>query len=351
MTARRSGTGEANPAHWLGYSAFAGWLAGPLLGAACWLARGGAAGGEPALGPGSGRLPLAGLLLVWALYTGMARSALAVGWGRAARWSSTVLLAGSAGWLPVQFLHLPTGGSINILALAWLCLTLPYPLTAACVYRRATRPVEHADLDLLHRAAGWLAAHRPQAIAAGCIAALVLGLALESLGTTPAHAAAIPVRSVDAEPAAPDPMLLLVKPPRGDGPTSYGYARDVVTISYLGSDASTALYDDLEVIVAPRVAASACGVDWADADDDVDAAVGTLACAAAGPGRWLAQDGTGNSLYIGEYDAYYVALAVNANSARPIAPSGLSALFRTLHAADTDQRALLNAAEDPRADD
>lgn len=356
MTARGSGTGDANRAHWIGYSAFAGWLAGPLLGAACWLTSGGASEGDPSLGPDSYRLPLAGFLLMAVLYTAMARSALAVGWGRAARWAATVLAAGSIGWPAARFLHLPTGGSINTLALAWIGLTLPYPAAAACVFHRATRPVAHPDLDLLHRAAGRLAAHRPQAIAAGCAAALVLGSALESVGTTPAHAAAIPVRSVDAEPEAPDPMLLLVRPPHGYAPTSYGYAQGTVTIAYLGSDASTALYDDLEVIVAPRIAtsdaaaASACSVDWATADADVDAAESALACAPAGPGRWLASDGSGNALYIGAYKSYYVALAVNANSALPINPPALPALFATLHAANTSQRALLNAEEDPQAD-
>jgi hypothetical protein len=129
-----------------------------------------------------------------------------------------------------------------------------------------------------------------------------------------------------------------------------------VTISYLGSDASTALYDDLEVIVAPRIAASpasACSVDWATADADVDADVeaaeGALACTPVGSGRRLASDGSGNTLYIGAYKSYYVALAVNANSALPIDASALPALFATLHAANTSQRALLNAEEDPQA--
>lgn len=208
MATRRSAAAEANPAanpaHWVGYSAFAGWLAGPLLGAACWLARGGAGGGGLSLGPGSVQLPLAGLALMLVLYTAMARSALAVGWGRAARWAATVLSAGSTGWLIVQFAHLPTGRSINTLALAWIGLTLPYPAVAACVYRRATRPVAHPAPDLLHRAAGWLTAHRPSAMAAGCAAALVLGLALESVGTAPAHAASVPARSsVVVRPAAP----------------------------------------------------------------------------------------------------------------------------------------------------
>lgn len=350
MAVTRSGAAEANPAHWLGYSAFAGWLAGPLLGAACWLARGGGAGGELALSPGSYRLPLGGLLLIWALYTGMTRSALVLGWGRAARWATTVLLTGSAGWLPAQFVHLPAGHSINALALAWIGLTLPYPAVAACVVRRALRPASAEDADLLHRAAAWLRGHRPQAVAAGCVAALALGVALESAGTAPAHAASLPVRSIDAEPEAPDSMLLLVASPRGYVPTSYGYADGVATISYLGSDAPSAQYDDLEVIVAPRTGASGCDVDWALADGDVDATSTDLTCASAVGGRWLAGDGNGNALYIGAYKSYYVALAVDADSALPIAPSRLPALFKTLHAADTGQRALLNAEEDPSAD-
>jgi hypothetical protein len=321
-------------------------MAGPLLGAAYWLGRGGAAGGALSLDPASGRLPLAGSVLVWAIFTAMTRSALAVGWGRAARWATAVLLAGSAGWLLVQFLRLPTGGSINTLALAWIALTVPYPAVAACAFRRAVRPVEHADPAPL-RAAHWLAGHRPQAVATGCVAAVALGLALESVGGSPAHAAAIPVRSAYAEPEAPDPMLLLVRAPRGYTPTSYGYVDGVVTIGFLGSDAATALYDDLEVIVAPRDPTSPCDVDWADADGDIDAAAGVgLSCAPVTAGRWLAGDGSGDSLYIGSYRAYGVALAVSANSALPIAPSALPALFGTLHAADTGQRALLNAEED-----
>ncbi|HEX4790790.1 MAG TPA: hypothetical protein VH372_20180, partial [Actinospica sp.] len=252
-------------AHWLGYSAFAGWLAGPLLGAAYWLGRGGGTDGALPLGPAAGRLPLLGFVLIWAIYLGMTRSALGIGWGRAARWATAVLLAGSTGWLLVQFLHPPTGGSINILALAWIALTVPYPAVAGCVFRRAVRgrPAETDGTGLRHRGAHWLAGHRPQAVAAGCVAAMALGLALESVGTGQAHAAAIPVRSPYAEPAAPDAMMLLVRPPGGYAATGYGYTDGVVSVSYLGRDAATALFDDLEVIVAPRAAGSACGADWA----------------------------------------------------------------------------------------
>jgi hypothetical protein len=349
VTTRLRTSEEPHLAHWLGYSAFAGWVAGPLLGAAYWLGRGGGASGALTLGPGSDRLPLAGFTLVWAVFIAMTRSALAVGWGRAAGWATTVLLAGSVGWLFAQFLHPPTGGSINTLVLAWTALTVPYPAVAACSFRRAVRPAEPADLDPLHRAAHWLTRHRPHAVAVGCVAALGLGFALESVGGAPAHAAAIPVRSAYAEPEAPDQMLLALRPLRGLAPSSYGYVDGAVSIGYLGSDAATALYDDLEVIVVPRsAAASACAVDWTAADGDIDAVDGSvqLSCAPASAGRWLAGDGNGDTLYVGDYRSYYVALAVSTNSTLPIAATSLPALFGTLHQADTDQRAVLNAEED-----
>jgi hypothetical protein len=341
-----------NLAHWLGSSAFAGWLGGPLLGAAVWLARGEGEDGQFSLGPATGLLPLAGFGLVCGIYVAMARSALGVGWGRAARRATFVLLSGSAGWLAAQFLGLPIGGSINSLVLAWTALTLPYPAAAACVSARAVRPPAPVAADA-PRGVSRLAAHRPQAIAAACLAATVLGMALESASSGPARAAAVPVRSADAEPEAPAGMLLLLHSPHGYAPTSYGYVNGVVTISYLGSDGPVAEYDDLEVIVAPASGDTPCAVDWAAADGDIGAAAGTdlLACTADGTGRWLAGDGIGDTLYIGRYRSYDVALAVSADSALPVSPTSLPSLFGTLHPADAGARAVLNAEEDSLGDD
>jgi hypothetical protein len=100
------------------------------------------------------------------------------------------------------------------------------------------------------------------------------------------------------------------------------------------------------VIVAPAdSASSACGVDWASADYSAGSG-DELSCSQTADGRRLASDSIGNTLYIGEYRGYYVALAVNAESDDPISAAALPALFGTLHAADAGQRALLNAEED-----
>lgn len=185
-----------NPAHWLGYSAFAGWLAGPLLAAAYWLARGNGEQAQASFDRSSGVLPTAGFTLVLALYIGMTRSTLAVSWRLAASRACTVLLAGSTGWVAVQFVRFPTG-SISQLTFAWLALTVPYPATAALIYLRATRISLVVTEPVLATTAGAaaysylrfaerVARHRPRTIAAAFVAAAILGLAAES--TTPAVA-------------------------------------------------------------------------------------------------------------------------------------------------------------------
>lgn len=184
-----------NPAHWLGYSAFAGWLAGPLLIASYWLARGDGEQAQASFNRSSAVLPTAGFALVLALYVWMTRSALAVSWRLAAKRACTVLLAGSAGWVAVQFVHFPTG-SISQLTLAWLTLTAPYPATAGLIYLKATRTSLAVNAPALAPApagaaaysnfgfAGRPARRRPRTIAAAFVAVAILGLAAES--TTPA---------------------------------------------------------------------------------------------------------------------------------------------------------------------
>jgi hypothetical protein len=335
------------PAHWLGYSALSGWLAGPLLAAVYWLASGDADDGQLAFTPRSGLLPLAGLLLVGAAFVWMTHGTLGVGWRAAAKRATAVLALGSIGWALAQYLQLPAGESINELALEWMALTLPYPLAAAAVQRAVTRPVS-ATTDGVPASAGpaWWGSSRAHTVTAACLVVALLGLSMESVGSDQARAADIPVRAANAEPEAPGAMLLLVNPARGYKPTSYGYVNDVVTISYAGQDPVKSVIDDLEVIVAaPDIASSACGVDWASADFSAGSG-DALSCTQAAEGRWLASDGTGNTLYIGDYHGYYVALAVNAESDDPVSTDALPALFRTLHGADVGQRALLNAEED-----
>jgi hypothetical protein len=334
------------PAHWLGYSALSGWLAGPLLAAAYWLASGDADDGQFALGPLSGLLPLAGLLLVWAAFAWMTHGTLGIGRRAAAKRATAVLALGSVGWTLAQFLRLPAGESIDELALEWMALTLPYPLAAAAVQRAVTRPATAVGGVLAPAGPGRWGGSRAHTLTAACLVVALLGLSIESVDSGQARAADVPVRAADAEPEAPGAMLLLVDPARGYKPTSYGYVNDIATISYAGQDAPESVVDDLEVIVAgPGVAASACGVDWASADFSTGSGDG-LSCAPTVDGRWLASDGMGNTLYIGAYHGYYVALAVNAESDDPVPAGALPALFRTLHAADADQRALLNAEED-----
>jgi hypothetical protein len=336
------------PAHWLGYSALSGWLAGPLLAAVYWLASGDADDGQLAFTPRSGLLPLAGLLLVWAAFVWMTHGTLGTGWRAAAKRATAVLALGSIGWALAQYLQLPAGESINELALEWMALTLPYPLAAAAVQRAVTRPVSATSADgvLVPAGPAWWGSSRTHTITAACLVVALLGLSMESVGSDEARAAAIPARAADAEPEAPGAMLLLVNPARGYKPTSYSYINDVVTISYAGQDASESVIDDLEVIVAPAgIASSACGVDWASADFSAGSG-DALSCTQTADGHWLASDGTGNTLYIGDYDGDYVALAVNAESDDPVSAEALPALFRTLHAADVGQRALLNAEED-----
>ena len=340
---------QSYPVHWLGYSALSGWLAGPLLAAAYWLASGDADDGQLSFGPASGLLPLAGLLLVWAAFAWMTHSTLDTGWRAAAKRAAAVLALGSAGWLLAQFLRLPVGESINSLALEWMALTLPYPLAAAAVHRVVTRPVTIVATDGALATAGgpaWTTRYRTHTISVACIVILLLGLSIESVGSDQARAADIPVRSANAEPEAPDSMLLLANTARRYKTTSYSYVDDVATISYTGQDMSPAAIDDLEVIVAPANSASSpCGIDWAAADfsaggDD------KLSCAQTANGRWRATDSHGNTLYVGDYRGHYVALAVNAQSDDPIPAAALPALFRTLHEADAGQRAMLNAEED-----
>jgi hypothetical protein len=336
------------PAHWLGYSALVGWLAGPLLAAVYWLASGDADDGQLAFTPLSGLLPLAGLLLVWAAFVWMTHGTLGTGWRAAAKRATAVLVLGSVGWALAQYLQLPAGESINELALEWMALTLPYPLAAAAVQRAVTRPVVTATTDgvLVTVGPGRWGSSRTHIITAACLVVALLGLSMESVSSDQARAADIPVRAANAEPEAPGAMLLLVNPARGYKPTSYGYVNDVVTISYAGQDTSESVIDDLEVIVAaPDVASSACGVDWASADFSAGSGDG-LSCTQTADGHWLADDDMGNTLYIGDYQGYYVALAANADSDDPVSADALPALFRTLHQADADQRALLNAEED-----
>ena len=340
--------GKPYPAHWLGYSALSGWLAGPLLAAVYWLASGDADDGQLALSPISGLLPLAGLLVVWAAFVWMTHGTLGTGWRAAAKRATAVLALGSVGWALTQFLRLPTGESINELALEWMALTLPYPLAAAAVQRAVTRPAAATTANgvLVPAGPGWSARSRTHAVTAACLVAVLLGLSIESVDSGQARAADLPVRSADAEPEAPAAMLLLVDPARRYKPTSYGYANDVVTISYAGQDTPESVVDDLEVIVAPGDSASSpCGVDWASADYSAGSGDG-LSCAQTTDGRWLASDDMGNTLYIGDYLGYYVALAVNSQSDDPVSAAALPALFRTLYVADATQRALLDAEED-----
>jgi len=189
-----------NPAHWLGYSAFAGWLGGPLLAATYWLARGNGEQAQASFNRSSADLPAAGFTLVLALYIWMTRSALAVSWRSAASRACAVLLVGSTGWVAIQFVRFPTG-SISQLTFAWLTLTAPYPATAALIHLRATRaslvvaepvlvpaPAVAAAYSYLGFA-GRLARHRPRTIAAAFVAAAILGLAAESNTPAVAHTA------------------------------------------------------------------------------------------------------------------------------------------------------------------
>jgi hypothetical protein len=350
VTAQPSSRAEQpHLAQWLGYSALCGWLAGPLLAAAYWLANGDADAGQLSFGPSAGLLPLAGLILVWAGFAWMTHGTLEIGWRSSARRAAAALAFGSVGWLLAQIVHLPTGESINELAAEWLALTLPYPLAAAAVQWLATRPaaVVAADGGGLAVAAGpnWTTRYRTHTIGVACLVILVLGLSIESVGSDQARAADIPVRAANAEPEAPAAMLLLVDAPRNYKPIAYSYVNDVATISYAGRDTSKAAIDDLEVIVARGGSASSpCKIDWASADFSAGSG-DALACKRVADGRWQAIDKNGNTLYIGEHDGYDVALAVNAQADDPVPTSALPALLRTVHQADVGQRAMLNAEE------
>lgn len=357
---------QPHPLHWLGYAALCGWLAGPLLAAGYWMASGDAGEGQVHFTPASAYLPFTGLLLVWGAFVWMTHSTLNTGWKVAAKSAALVLGFGSAGWLLVQFLDLPAGSSINQLALEWAALTLPYPAAAAIVQRRALQPVAAAVAAVAHAAhvagtagevvdaAGaaapaltsprWIRRYRTHAIGVACLGLLAGGLAMESVGNGQATAADMPVRSATAEPEAPDAMLLLVKAPSRYTPTSYGYVDGVATISYSGHDTPTPAADDLEVIVAPA-AGSPCSVDWSGADYSVEEG-DQFSCTQTSAGRWVADDGSGDRLYIGEYGRYLVALAVDSASDDPIDAAALPKLFGTLHEAGYSQRALLNAEED-----
>lgn len=349
---RTEPTGAAgHPMHWLGYAALSGWLTGPLLVASYWIASGDADDAQLTFGPTSYALTFGGLAAVWAAFAWMTHSTLGTGWRVAARRATTVLCFGSVGWLLAQFLRMPTGSSINELALEWGALTLPYPAVAAIVQRQAARPVVTVEVagigEVVMPAGGtprWIRRYRTHAIGAACLAVLALGLAVESVGNGQARAADMPVRAANAEAEAPDSMLLLVKPPSRYLPTSYGYVNGVATISYTGHDSPAPAVDDLEVIVAPRTD-TPCAIDWAAADFSAGSG-DQLDCAQTAEGIWTATDGDGNSIYIGEYHGYDVALAVNASSDDPLAAAALPTLFATLHQADSSQRALLNAEED-----
>jgi hypothetical protein len=349
-----------HPAHWLGYAALSGWLAGPLLAAGYWMASGDADDGQVSFGPTSYLLTFAGLLVVWAAFVWMTHSTLGTGWRIAAGRATTVFGFGSTGWLLVHFLRLPSGASINELALEWGALTLPYPAVAAIVQWRATRPVVAADVvavvagspagtgDVVLVPAAvsppWIRRYRSHAIGAACLAVIAGGLAIESVGNGQARAADIPVRAANAEAEAPDAMLLLVKAPSRYLPSSYSYVDGVATISYVGRHTPSPAVDDLEVVVSPATS-SPCSIDWAAADFSAGSG-DQLSCAQTASGRWVATDDSGNYLFIGEHGGYDVALAVNSASDDPISPTALPQLFTTLHAADTSQRAVLNAEED-----
>lgn len=344
-----------HPMHWLGYAALCGWLAGPLLTAGYWMASGDADDGQVRFAPTSSFLPFTGLLLVWAAFVWMTHSTLETGWRVAARRAAIVLGFGSVGWLLLQFLHLPTGSSINQLVSEWGALTLPYPAVAAVVQRRAVRPIVAGAVASVGEVVGevvvpaltsprWIRRYRAHAIGAACLAVLAAGLAIESVGNGQARAADMPVRSASAEPEAPDAMLQLVKAPSRYVPSSYGYVDGVATISYSGHDTPSPAVDDLEVIVSPGTG-SPCSIDWGSADYSAGSG-DPFSCSQTANNRWTATDSSGNYVYIGTRDGYTVALAVNLGSDDPIAPSALPKLFSTLHEANYSQRALLNAEED-----
>lgn len=340
-----------HPMHWLGYAAVSGWLTGPLLAAGYWMASGDADDGQVSFGPTSYFLTFAGLLVVWAAFGWMTHSTLGTGWWNAAKRATTVLGLGSVGWLVAQFLRLPTEVSINQLALEWAALTLPYPAVAAIVQRQWVRPVVTAAVAGIGEAIAptvrkprWITRYRAHAIGAACLAIIAGCLAIESVGNGQARAADVPVRAANAEPEAPDAMLLLVKAPSRYLPASYSYVGGVVTISYAGHDTPSPAVDDLEVIVAPGNG-SPCSVDWAAADFSAGSG-DDLGCTQVAGNRWVASDDGGNYLYIGRHAGYDVAVAVNSGSDDPVPASTLPRLFASLRPADTSQRALLNAEED-----
>jgi hypothetical protein len=343
--------------HWLGYAALSGWLTGPLLASGYWMASGDADDGQISFGPTSYLLPFGGLLLVWAAFVWMTHSTLETGWRVAARRATTVLGFGSAGWLLAQFLGLPVGSSINELALEWCALTLPYPAVAAVVQWRAARPVVAPAAVGAGAVAGaegvvvlpsanppWIRRYRTHAVGAACLAIIAGALAIESVGNGQARAADMPVRAANAEPEAPDAMLLLAKTPSRYLPSSYSYVGGVATISYSGHDTPAPAVDDLEVIVSPGRSAP-CSIDWATADFSAGSG-DQFNCAQTASDLWVASDDSGNHLYIAEHGGYDIALAVNSASDDPVSPATLPQLFATLHAADSSQRALLNAEED-----
>lgn len=123
---------------WLYYTAFCGWLAGPLLAAAAWLLLGDGDGDRGfALSPLTGLVPLGGFVLVAGFYTTMTKLTLALPLRRAAGRAAGVLAAGWIGWIIVWFIDVPTQGSLSLLTLAWLALTVPYPAAAALLHRNA----------------------------------------------------------------------------------------------------------------------------------------------------------------------------------------------------------------------
>jgi hypothetical protein len=342
---------------WLVSSTVSGLLAGPVANVGyifSWADRGEVGWGVPPLAYRA--FPLMGLAVVWFSFTLLTDRALAIPTSVALLWTAVVLTAGGTGWVFVHCFNVPTGGSTALTLASWLLVTLPFPAVAALVYHRAGR---RAGLPRPPRDAGagrfgTLRRHGCPIIAALCVATAAVGLAAEGPASVRYRAAHyIPqTRVPDAEPEAPNGMLLLVNA-AGYSPGSYRYALGHVLIPYSSPlDSPMGDFDDLDVIVVPSTNATPCtGIDWWSADGNGPPAPGGaeppgLYCSKSTGGRWTIGDSPGPDTFLIErYGPYFVALVTTQDADDPVPASQLPALFSTLHVADPSDRAQLNLNE------
>jgi hypothetical protein len=210
----------------------------------------------------------------------------------------------------------------------WLIYAVPFPLVADAIRPGSSRPARIAPL-----------------IGLACLA-LVWPLLMSGM----VDAAAAQTR---AAVGAPDAMLFFIDPPAPSSIESADYKNGTLLLQY-GSLPLTdwpeydRAFADIDMVVYPAQAATPCS-STTNALSHVfgggSAAAPGQTCSQVAPGLWqitgLPMDGW--TTEIEKHGAYYVALI--GGSQNPVSPTGLIALFRTVHRPDNAELVALGRAD------